>query len=35
VRAVFERRFSAERMTRDYVSAYARLIGASAEARAS
>ncbi|TIT00801.1 glycosyltransferase family 4 protein [Mesorhizobium sp.] len=35
VRAVFERRFSAKRMTRDYVSAYARLIGASAEARAS
>ncbi|TJV65979.1 MAG: glycosyltransferase family 4 protein, partial [Mesorhizobium sp.] len=35
VRTVFERRFSAKRMTRDYVSAYARLIGASAEARAS
>jgi glycosyltransferase involved in cell wall biosynthesis len=35
VRAAFERRFSAERMTRDYVSAYMRLIGASAEARAS
>lgn len=26
VRAVFERRFSAERMARDYVDAYARLI---------
>ncbi|TIP84334.1 MAG: glycosyltransferase family 4 protein, partial [Mesorhizobium sp.] len=35
VRAVFERRFSAKRMARDYFSAYARLIGASAEARAS
>ncbi|MET3580492.1 glycosyltransferase involved in cell wall biosynthesis [Mesorhizobium robiniae] len=35
VRAAFERRFSAERMTRDYISAYARLLGASAEARAS
>ncbi|TIO07835.1 glycosyltransferase family 4 protein [Mesorhizobium sp.] len=35
VRAMFERRFSAKRMARDYVAAYACLIGASAEARAS
>jgi glycosyltransferase involved in cell wall biosynthesis len=35
VRAVFEKRFSATRMARDYLAAYARLIGASAEVRAS
>lgn len=35
VRAVFEKRFSAGRMARDYVAAYARLIGAPSEARAS
>jgi len=35
VRAVFEKRFSAQRMARDYVAAYARLIGGSAEAKAS
>ena len=35
VRAVFEKRFSATRMGRDYLAAYARLIGLSAEARAS
>ena len=35
VRAVFEKRFSANRMARDYLSAYARLIGNSAEKKAS
>ncbi|MER8550882.1 glycosyltransferase family 4 protein [Mesorhizobium sp. M1217] len=35
VRAVFENRFSATRMAHDYVAAYARLIGAPGEARAS
>ncbi|SFU01209.1 glycosyltransferase family 4 protein [Mesorhizobium sp. YR577] len=35
VRRTFERRFSAERMARDYVSAYARLLGGAAEAKAS
>jgi hypothetical protein len=35
VRATFERRFSAERMARDYVAAYARLPGIRAEAKAS
>ncbi|UVK37028.1 glycosyltransferase family 4 protein [Mesorhizobium sp. AR10] len=35
VRAVFEKRFSAARMARDYVAAYERLIGVSAEAKAS
>ena len=35
VRAVFEKRFSANRMARDYLTAYARLIGAPAEAKAS
>ncbi|TGQ37344.1 glycosyltransferase family 4 protein [Mesorhizobium sp. M00.F.Ca.ET.216.01.1.1] len=35
VRAVFEKRFSANRMARDYVAAYRRLIGVRAEARAS
>jgi len=35
VRRTFERRFSAERMARDYVSAYARLLGATADAKAS
>jgi len=35
VRAVFEKRFSANRMARDYLSAYARLIGIPAEAKAS
>ena len=35
VRAVFEKRFSAERMTRDYVAAYVRLLGLHAQARAS
>ncbi|WP_292543009.1 glycosyltransferase, partial [Mesorhizobium sp.] len=35
VRAAFEKRFSATRMARDYAAAYARLIGDSAEAKAS
>ncbi|MES0207788.1 glycosyltransferase family 4 protein [Mesorhizobium sp. M0028] len=35
VRAVFENRFSATRMAHDYVAAYAHLIGAPGEARAS
>jgi hypothetical protein len=35
VRAAFERRFSATRMARDYVAAYARLIGGSTDAKAS
>jgi glycosyltransferase involved in cell wall biosynthesis len=35
VRATFEKRFSATRMARDYVAAYARLIGDAAEAKAS
>ncbi|CCV13995.1 glycosyltransferase family 4 protein [Mesorhizobium sp. STM 4661] len=35
VRAVFEKRFSATRMARDYVAAYERLINIPAEARAS
>ncbi|CAN7639590.1 glycosyltransferase family 4 protein [Mesorhizobium amorphae] len=35
VRAAFEKRFSAERMARDYVAAYARLLAGSAEAKAS
>lgn len=35
VRTVFEKRFSAGRMARDYVAAYARLIGSPTEARAS
>ncbi|MER8613852.1 glycosyltransferase family 4 protein [Mesorhizobium sp. M0435] len=35
VRSVFENRFSATRMAHDYVAAYARLIGAPGEARAS
>jgi glycosyltransferase involved in cell wall biosynthesis len=35
VRAVFEKRFSAQRMARDYVAAYARLLGAHSGARAS
>lgn len=35
VRSVFEKRFSATRMARDYVAAYARLIGSHAEAKAS
>ncbi|MER9966387.1 glycosyltransferase family 4 protein [Mesorhizobium sp. M0060] len=35
VRTVFENRFSATRMAHDYVAAYARLIGAPGEARAS
>jgi hypothetical protein len=35
VRAVFESRFSANRMARDYLTAYARLIGAPAESKAS
>ena len=35
VRAVFEKRFSAERMTRDYVAAYVRLLGLHSQARAS
>ena len=35
VRAVFEKRFSANRMARDYLSAYARLTGNSAEKKAS
>jgi glycosyltransferase involved in cell wall biosynthesis len=35
VRAVFEKRFSAERMTRDYVAAYVRLLGHHSQARAS
>jgi len=35
VRAAFEKRFSAQRMARDYVAAYARLLAGSAEAKAS
>ncbi|WP_315918294.1 glycosyltransferase family 4 protein [Mesorhizobium sp. SP-1A] len=35
VRQVFETRFSARRMARDYVAAYARLLGGSAESKAS
>jgi glycosyltransferase involved in cell wall biosynthesis len=35
VRAVFDKRFSANRMARDYLNAYARLIGIPAEAKAS
>lgn len=35
VRAVFEKRFSAQRMARDYVAAYARLLGDHSEANAS
>jgi glycosyltransferase involved in cell wall biosynthesis len=35
VRAAFEKRFSAERMTRDYVAAYVRLLGLHSQARAS
>jgi glycosyltransferase involved in cell wall biosynthesis len=35
VRAVFEKRFSAQRMARDYVAAYARLLGAHSGAKAS
>ncbi|MDX8435274.1 glycosyltransferase family 4 protein [Mesorhizobium abyssinicae] len=35
VRAAFEKRFSATRMARDYAAAYVRLIGGSAEAKAS
>ncbi|ODT31439.1 MAG: glycosyl transferase [Kaistia sp. SCN 65-12] len=35
VRSAFERRFSAQRMVRDYADAYARLIGAGSEAKAS
>lgn len=35
VRAVFEKRFSAQRMARDYVAAYARLLGAHSKAKAS
>jgi glycosyltransferase involved in cell wall biosynthesis len=35
VRQTFERRFSAQRMARDYVAAYARLLGGDIQARAS
>ncbi len=35
VRQTFEKRFSAARMARDYVAAYARLLGGGAEAKAS
>jgi glycosyltransferase involved in cell wall biosynthesis len=35
VRQTFERRFSAQRMARDYVAAYARLLGGDVQARAS
>jgi glycosyltransferase involved in cell wall biosynthesis len=34
VRAEFEKRFSAKRMVRDYVAAYARLLGGRSEAEA-
>ncbi|RUX44394.1 glycosyltransferase family 4 protein, partial [Mesorhizobium sp. M4A.F.Ca.ET.050.02.1.1] len=35
MRAAFEKRFSANRMARDYVAAYRRLIGGATDAKAS